>query len=222
MCKREFTDGGNVPDRDRVAVRVEGHLRGEGIARVVGFDQLGGNEGKAFCRLAKSSPRRRSGGYWHFRNLNRDPYQRRPKDVERVEALGADSVTAFGEVVAAVQEGEGLLHSLIYDHYQGSGVESIERSLATLENILYEIRHGRGILHSLVYDAPTEQDVVLEVLEAGARLNSILAKIDAGEGTFGLMLNDPTLYEELKLLVGGAGRSRVVRTLIGIVGAEEE
>lgn len=134
----------------------------------------------------------------------------------------ADSVAAFGDVVTAVQEGEGLLHSLIYDHYEGSGVESIERSLATFENILYEVRHGDGILHSLVYDSPTEQDVVLEALGAGSRLNSILAKIDRGEGTFGLMLNDPTLYEELKILVGGAGRSRVVRTLIGLVGSEEK
>jgi phospholipid/cholesterol/gamma-HCH transport system substrate-binding protein len=134
----------------------------------------------------------------------------------------ADSVAVFGDVMVEVQEGEGLLHSLIYDQYQGSGVESIERSLATLEDILHEVRHGGGILHSLVYDTPTEQDVVLEVLQAGSRLNSILAKIDRGEGTFGLMLNDPTLYEELKLLVGGAGRSRVVRTLIGLVGSEEE
>ena len=134
----------------------------------------------------------------------------------------ADSVATFGDLVAEVQEGEGLLHSLVYDQYQGSGVESIERSLATLEDILYEVRHGQGILHSLVYDVPTEQDIVLEVLEAGSRLNSILAKIDRGEGTFGLMLNDPTLYEELKLLVGGAGRSRVVRTLIDLVGSEED
>jgi phospholipid/cholesterol/gamma-HCH transport system substrate-binding protein len=104
----------------------------------------------------------------------------------------ADSVAAFGDVVSAVQEGEGLLHSLIYDQYQGSGVESIERSLATLEDILYEVGHGQGILHSLIYDAPTEQDVVLEALEAGSRLNSILA------------------------------RSRVVRALIGLVGSEEE
>ena len=56
---------------------------------------------------------------------------------------------------------------------------------------------------------------MLETLEAGARLNSILAKIDRGEGTLGLMLNDPTLYEELKILVGGANRSRVVRSMIG-------
>jgi phospholipid/cholesterol/gamma-HCH transport system substrate-binding protein len=126
----------------------------------------------------------------------------------------ASSVDAFRAIVSQIQDGRGLLHSLIYDEYTGGGVESIERSLARFESILREIDQGEGILHSLIYDAPTEQDLVIEALEAGARLNSILAKIDRGEGTLGLIVNDPTLYEDLKLLVGGANRSALVRGMI--------
>ena len=114
----------------------------------------------------------------------------------------------------AIQDGEGLLHSLIYDQYEGGGIESIERSLASLEHILNEVRTGEGLLHSLIYEPTSDQDLIVEVLEAGARLNSILAKIDRGEGTFGMLLNDPTLYEDLKILVGGAQRSTVLRSLI--------
>jgi len=134
----------------------------------------------------------------------------------------AQSVESFSDMIVEVQEGEGLLHSLIYDTYEGTGVESIEGSLATLERILGEVDQGEGILHSLIYDKPTEHDVFLEAIEAGARLNSILAKIDRGEGSFGLMLNDPTLYEELKILVGGANRSGVVRTMIRMMSGDEE
>jgi phospholipid/cholesterol/gamma-HCH transport system substrate-binding protein len=126
----------------------------------------------------------------------------------------AAALTAFSEMTLEVQDGEGLLHSLIYDSYEGGGIESIERSLANLEHILHEVRTGDGILHELIYTETTEQDLVIEVLEAGARLNSILGKIDRGEGSFGLLLNDPTLYEDLKILVGGAQRSSVVRSLI--------
>lgn len=129
----------------------------------------------------------------------------------------AESVSAFGEIVSEVREGQGLLHSLIYDTYEGEGVESIGRSLGTLEEILEEVARGDGILHSLIYDAPAEQDLLLEALEAGSHLNSILTKIDRGEGSIGLMLNDPTLYEEFKLLVGGANRSAVVRALIRLM-----
>ena len=134
----------------------------------------------------------------------------------------AGSVQALDSIVSEVREGHGLLHSVIYDQYKGGGVESIERSLARFENILREIDQGEGILHSLIYDAPTEQDLVIEALEAGARLNSILAKIDRGEGTLGLIVNDPTLYEDLKLLVGGANRSRVVRGMIRTLSEDEK
>jgi phospholipid/cholesterol/gamma-HCH transport system substrate-binding protein len=126
----------------------------------------------------------------------------------------AESFTAISEIVQEVQTGDSLLHSLIYDDYEVGGVESIQRSLAMLEGILREVSTGNGVLHTLVYEPTSEQDVVLEALEAGARLNSILSKIDSGEGTLGQLLNDPTVYEDLKLLLGGAERSLVVRSLI--------
>jgi phospholipid/cholesterol/gamma-HCH transport system substrate-binding protein len=134
----------------------------------------------------------------------------------------ADSIVAVADIVQEIQDGSGLLHSLIYDDYEGGGVASIENSLATLDDILDEVAEGEGLLHSLIYEPLTEQDVVAEVLDAGSRLNSILAKMDAGEGTIGLLLNDPTLYEDLKTLVGGAQRSAVVRTLIRMSADEEE
>jgi phospholipid/cholesterol/gamma-HCH transport system substrate-binding protein len=143
----------------------------------------------------------------------------------RQEAGGrklAESLSGFSEIVSEVQEGEGTLHTLIYEPYEGGAVESAESALSSLDSILEEVEHGKGLLHSLVYDAPSEQDVLLQALEASARLNSILAKMDRGEGTLGLLLNDPTLYEELKILVGGAGRSTLVRSMIDMVTPDAE
>ncbi len=125
------------------------------------------------------------------------------------------------ELVEEVRGGEGVLHSLIYEPFEGSQLQSVEDSLGILEQMLLEIRDGQGVLHTLIYEPPTEQDVVLQFLQAGARLNSILAKIDAGEGTAGLLLNDPGLYEDLELLVGGARRSRIVRSLIRLATDED-
>jgi phospholipid/cholesterol/gamma-HCH transport system substrate-binding protein len=134
----------------------------------------------------------------------------------------ADTFGSLSDIVLEVREGDGLLHSLVYERYEGSALQSLEGSLAALDAILREVEDGQGVLHSLIYDAPSEQDVVLEVLEAGARLNSILGKMDRGEGTLGLLLNDPTLYEEVKVLVGGANRSTLVRSLVRLVTADDE
>ena len=41
-----------------------------------------------------------------------------------------------------------------------------------------------------------------------------MTEIQEGEGSLGLMLNDPTLYEELEVRVGGARRRSVARSPI--------
>ncbi len=46
------------------------------------------------------------------------------------------------------------------------------------------------------------------------RLDEILARVENSDGTLGLLVNDPSLYEEIQLLVGGAQRSTVLRTLV--------
>jgi phospholipid/cholesterol/gamma-HCH transport system substrate-binding protein len=133
----------------------------------------------------------------------------------------AASIGGFGEIIEEIQTGDGPLHALVYEPYEGTAMANLERSVESFANIVEAVEHGDGFIHSLIYDTAAEQDVLFQFLEAGARLNSILGKIDRGEGTLGLLLNDPTLYEELKLLVGGAGRSTVVRTLIDMVTDDE-
>ncbi|OFZ51299.1 MAG: hypothetical protein A2428_15795 [Bdellovibrionales bacterium RIFOXYC1_FULL_54_43] len=63
-----------------------------------------------------------------------------------------------------------------------------------------------------------------KVNRAMARLDSILAKLDRGDGTLGALLNDPTLYDDAKSLVGQVNQNRIVRNLIrkSIRDAEEK
>lgn len=133
-----------------------------------------------------------------------------------------DGMTAAGDIMVRVQQGPGLLHSLIYDDYQGEGVESIERSLSLLEKILHEIAEGDGLLHQVIYAKPEDDGMMSQATKASVRLNSILEKIDEGEGTIGLMLNDPSLYEELQALLGGARRSLVVRSMVRMAADKAE
>ena len=45
-------------------------------------------------------------------------------------------------------------------------------------------------------------------------MNSIMSKIDRGDGTLGALINDPSLYEDLKTLLGGANRNRVLKYFV--------
>lgn len=46
------------------------------------------------------------------------------------------------------------------------------------------------------------------------RLNNILGKIDRGEGTLGALINDSSLHDQLKSLVGGSQRKNHVKSLM--------
>lgn len=45
-------------------------------------------------------------------------------------------------------------------------------------------------------------------------LRSIMAKVDNGHGTLGALINDPSLYDDLKALLGGANRNKVLKYFI--------
>ncbi|MEZ4815611.1 MAG: hypothetical protein R3A80_10465 [Bdellovibrionota bacterium] len=47
-----------------------------------------------------------------------------------------------------------------------------------------------------------------------ARLESVVTKIDKGQGTLGALVNDSSLHEDMRVLLGGAKRSKIVRFLV--------
>lgn len=46
------------------------------------------------------------------------------------------------------------------------------------------------------------------------KLNSLLTKIDKGEGTLGALINDPTIHNQLKTLLGSSQRKNQVRSVL--------
>ena len=49
---------------------------------------------------------------------------------------------------------------------------------------------------------------------ASGHVLSISQKIDQGQGTVGALVNDPSLYQDLKSLAGKANRSRLIKSII--------
>jgi len=133
----------------------------------------------------------------------------------------ADSAAGLSEIVAEIRSGDGMLHTLVYEPYQGSALSDLEASLASLRGVMQEVEKGDGILHGMIYEPVGEEGVLEDALsaaarieKASARLESVLAKVDEGEGTLGLLVNDPTAYADLKALLGGAKGNRVLQWMI--------
>lgn len=66
----------------------------------------------------------------------------------------------------------------------------------------------------IVSDLTDGKSASLQAKASIDRLNNILAKIDRGEGTLGALINDSSLHDQLKSLVGGTQRKNHVKSLM--------
>ena len=54
----------------------------------------------------------------------------------------------------------------------------------------------------------------IRINQAVKNLNDIFQKINNGTGTLGALVNDASLYDEVRALLGGANRNRIIRNLV--------
>jgi len=134
----------------------------------------------------------------------------------------ADTLGSLQRLVGEIENGDGPLHTLVYGDPNSSLLAELEEAAGRLDNLLAAIEEGPGLLHEVVYAESENSAPTLESMRhSAARLESILAKIDSGEGSLGLILNDPTLYEDIKLIVSGARDSALLRAMIGMIREEQ-
>ena len=101
----------------------------------------------------------------------------------------------------------------------GAGYRVVKNTLAKLAvadteyAFLGEALQGTiGIAYSDDPVAPAK--VLADFAKAVASLNRVVARVESGEGTLGLLVNDPTVWENLRRVLGSAERSAVLRYLV--------
>lgn len=101
----------------------------------------------------------------------------------------------------------------------GQLMERLNSAVIRVDNILksFESEGRNETFFKHMAQASSKLDQQLTDLKANAavkNMNEILGKINSGQGTVGALINDPSLYDDLKALLGGANRNRVMRNLI--------
>lgn len=71
-------------------------------------------------------------------------------------------------------------------------------------------------------DRQALRDASRDLADASAGIAQIVANVEAGKGTLGGLLVDPTLYEETKRIIAGLRRNRILKALARIVISREE
>lgn len=133
-----------------------------------------------------------------------DPVLNPGEEIKTKEGGGFSQILSQGETLMTSLNRIGL---------------SLERLLGSLEknnrnDTLFEgLAQTSKNLSSITHKVNNELDQI-QIKSAVKNLNQILEKINRGTGTVGALINDPQLYDDLKLLVGEVNRNRILRNVV--------
>jgi phospholipid/cholesterol/gamma-HCH transport system substrate-binding protein len=122
----------------------------------------------------------------------------------------ADSVAALAR---DIREGDGSLHALIYDKELQQLVASLKSTAENIDGLVADVKDGPGLVHTLVY-TDEGQRFVDNLSAASTDIKDMIASIKAGEGTLGALVTDPSVYQDVKSLLGGAERNKVLKAYV--------
>jgi phospholipid/cholesterol/gamma-HCH transport system substrate-binding protein len=148
---------------------------------------------------------------------------RDPEMASRIDGTLASAQAAMREVQGATAQvhaiarearsGRGLVHALVYDEQGGQAVRSMGQAASELAAITRDVRTGNGGLHNIIYGNDSAQ-VVANLNQTTAAVRDIMRDVQRGRGTLGALLVDPSLYEDLKSLVGNIQRNEILRAMV--------
>ena len=112
-----------------------------------------------------------------------------------------------------LSKGDQLLVSI------SSIATSVDRILKNFENDNRSELFFKNLTASVksfsAISAKMEQEFdQVQLKSALNHINHIMEKFDNGTGTIGALINDSSLYDEVKALMGGANRNRIIRNLV--------
>jgi phospholipid/cholesterol/gamma-HCH transport system substrate-binding protein len=140
-------------------------------------------------------------------------------NLERTTARLDSVLAGVDQVVDRIQTGPGLAHEVLYGDSKavaqfGTAADEVAKTLAG-------IREGNGLAHGLLYgdtgrggDSALGDKVADDVAGMSQDLRAMLSDMRQGKGTLGALLVDPSVYEDLKMLLGNVQRNQTLRALV--------
>ncbi|HEX8823368.1 MAG TPA: MlaD family protein [Archangium sp.] len=112
-----------------------------------------------------------------------------------------------------VENGDGTAHQLIYGGEGAKALAELGSAAGQLAGLLQDAKDNpNGAVHKLVYgDAG---NMFADLGSAAADIKQITSMVAKGEGSLGGLIKDPTVYEDLRQVVGNVRRNKVLRALV--------
>jgi phospholipid/cholesterol/gamma-HCH transport system substrate-binding protein len=125
-----------------------------------------------------------------------------------------DSVAVVKTIVSDIKEGEGTVHGLIYEKDGKRILDALSKAGSDIAMLVDAIKTQKDSpVHRLIF-ADGKPTFVDDLEKAGANIREITDSIKKGEGTVGGLISDPTVYEDLKSILGSLKRNEIIKSLV--------
>jgi phospholipid/cholesterol/gamma-HCH transport system substrate-binding protein len=146
-----------------------------------------------------------------------DRVSRMLANLEHVSARLDNVLAGVDEAVDRVNQGPGLAHEVLYG--DSRAIAQVGSAADELGKTLADIRSGNGLAHGLLFGANGGDSVIGDQLAGdlttmSSDLRGMLSDLRQGKGTLGALLVDPSVYEDLKMLLGNVQRNQALRALV--------
>ena len=158
-------------------------------------------------------------GNGYVSKLLKDPNEaerlsRTLSNLERATTELNQTLKSVNAIVGRVQSGPGFAHDMLYGDAPTKTVAQFGNAAEELALTLKGVREGNGPARSLLYGDDSSQQLMGNLNAMSKDLRQIVANVKAGKGTVGALLVDPSVYEDIKLVLGNVDRNKALRALV--------
>jgi phospholipid/cholesterol/gamma-HCH transport system substrate-binding protein len=126
--------------------------------------------------------------------------------------------TLVADVQGSFKSGNGMIPALLNDPAGKQKVltlvDNLNTTTANLAAVSASFKNGQGLVPRLMNDKAYGDQALGEFTGLVHQLNDTVAKINAGNGTAGKVINDPSIYESINDILIGINESKLLRWLI--------
>lgn len=127
-------------------------------------------------------------------------------NLEQMSASLDEVVAGLSVTVDRINKGPGLAHEVIYGEEGSKAISSLGVAADETAALLRDIREKGG--------GQQVGDILADLRGASQDLKALTADLRAGKGTLGALLVDPSVYEDVKVLLGNVQRNQALRALV--------
>jgi phospholipid/cholesterol/gamma-HCH transport system substrate-binding protein len=114
----------------------------------------------------------------------------------------ADLLSSLAQIAKAIETGDGLIHTLIYDQGNDRILADVAAATTALRETLTGIKEGKGFVHTLLTDPNPE--VVVQLTKLLASAQKLLQDIEKGQGVLHALIYEKQGGQAVKDLAGAA------------------